>query len=239
MTLKAELRFLRLHALVTTGAIVVLVSTGFAKQSSAKFETIDVERINVIEKNGQVRLVISNKARSPAPMERGQAFGYQPGNRAGMIFYNEEGTEQGGITYTGQRDSAGNYMAVGSLTFDQYETDQTVALQYFDQNGRRRSGLAINDYPLGLSGLQFSKRYERAEALKDSAARADSMKVLDALSGKQRLYAGRGRNGSSLVTLSDPSGRPRLRLSVDTLGTARIEFLSATGDVIKTINESR
>ena len=239
MTLNAELRFLRLNAVVTTAAIVVLISTGFARQSSARFETIDVERINVIEKNGQVRLVISNKARSPAPMERGQAFGYQPGNRAGMIFYNEEGTEQGGITFTGQRDSAGNYQAVGSLTFDQYEQDQTVALQYFDQNGRRRSGLAINDYPLGMSSLKFSKRYERVQAMKDSAARADSMKVLDALMGMQRLYAGRGRNGSSLVLLIDPRGRARLRLSVDTLGAARIEFLSAAGDVIKTINESR
>jgi hypothetical protein len=239
MTLKAELRFLRLHAVVTTGAIVVLVSTGFARQSSARFETIDVERINVIEKNGQVRLVISNKARSPAPMQRGHAFGYQPGNRAGMIFYNEEGTENGGITYTGQRDSAGHYTAVGSLTFDQYEQDQTVALQYYDQDGRRRSGLAINDYPLGTSTLEFDKRYRRIESMKDSAAKADSMKVLDALTGRQRLYAGRGRNGSSLVSLSDPNGKARLRLSVDTLGAAKIEFLNQAGEVVKTINESR
>jgi hypothetical protein len=239
MTIKAELRFLRLHAVVTTGAIVVLVSTGFARQSSARFETIDVERINVIEKNGQVRLVISNKARSPAPMQRGQAFGYQPGNRAGMIFYNEEGTENGGITYTGQRDSAGHYTAVGSLTFDQYEQDQTVALQYYDQDGRRRSGLAINDYPLGMNTLEFDKRYRRIESMKDSAAKADSMKVLDALTGRQRLYAGRGRNGSSLVSLSDPNGKARLRLSVDTLGAAKIEFLNQAGEVVKTINESR
>jgi hypothetical protein len=239
MTLTTELRFLRLNAVVTTLAIVVLVSSGFARQSKARFETIDVERINVIEKDGQVRLVISNKERSPAPMERGQAFGYQPGNRAGMIFYNEEGTEDGGLTFTGRRDSTGKYQAVGSLTFDQYETDQTVALQYFDQNGRRRAGLAITDYPLGLTGMQFSKRYERAMTLKDTAARADSMKVLDALAGSQRLYAGRARNGSSLVSLSDPSGKVRLRLSVDTLGAARIEFLSQTGEIVKTINASR
>jgi hypothetical protein len=239
MTLNTELRLLRLNAVVTTTAIIVLVSTGFARQSKNRFETIDVERINVIEKNGQVRLVISNKARSPAPMERGQAFAYQPGNRAGMIFYNEEGTENGGLIYSGQRDSAGNYQAVGSLTFDQYEQDQTIALQYIDQNGRRRSGLAITDYPLGMTSMQYSKRYESAEALKDSAAKADSMRVLDALGGKQRLYAGRGRNGASLVSLSDPTGNVRLRLSVDTLGAARIEFLSRTGEVVRTINESR
>jgi hypothetical protein len=239
MTINSQLRIFRLHALFTTGVIAFLLVTGFARQSRTRFETIDVERINVIEKNGQVRLVISNKERSPAPIERGQAFGYQPGNRAGMIFYNEEGTEQGGITYTGHRDSAGHYEAVGSLTFDQYEQDQTVALQYIDQDGRRRSGLAINDYPLGISGLQFSKRYDRAQATKDSAARADSMRVLEALFGKQRLYAGRGRNGSSLVSLSDPQGRVRLRLTVDTLGAASIQFLSEKGEVVRTINDAR
>jgi hypothetical protein len=239
MRLKTELRFLRLHALVTTSAIIALVTTGFAGQSNARFDTIDVERINVIERNGQVRLVISNKARSPAPMERGQPFGYQPGNRAGLIFYNEEGTENGGLIYTGQRDSAGNYQAVGSLTFDQYEQDQTIALQYIDQNGRRRSGLAISDYPSGITSMQYSRRYQRAEELKDSAAKADSMKILDQLGGRQRLYAGRARNGASLVSLSDPDGKVRLRLSVDTVGAARIEFLNKGGDVIKTISENR
>jgi len=238
MSPNTQLRFLRLHAVVTSAAITVLIATGFTRQSQ-RFQTIDVERINVVEKNGQVRLVISNKDRSPPPMERGQPFGYQGGNRAGMIFYNEEGTENGGITYTGQRDSSGNYQAVGSLTFDQYQQDQTIALQYLDQNGRRRSGLAINDYPVGMSSLEFDKRYRRVDAMKDSAAKADSMKVLDAFFGKQRLYAGRGRNGSSLVSLSDPRGRVRLRLTVDTLGAASIEFVGENGQVLKTINESR
>ena len=239
MTLRTELRFLRLNAVVTTTALVVLVSTGFIRQFKNRFDTIDVERINVVEKNGQVRLVISNLARSPAPIERGVAFGYQPGNRAGMIFYNEEGTENGGLTFSGHRDSTGNYQAVGSLTFDQYEQDQTLALQYIDSDGRRRAGLAINDYPLGVSSLQLDKRYHRIQAITDSAAKADSMKAFETFTGSQRLYAGRARNGSSLVSLSDPGGKVRLRLSVDTLGAARIEFLNKDGNVIKTITETR
>jgi hypothetical protein len=238
MSIETELRALRLHAAFTTGVILFLVVTGFARQSKSRFETIDVERINIIEKDGRVRMVISNLDRSPPPMERGQPFGYQGGNRAGIIFYNEEGTENGGITYTGKRDSAGNYLAVGGLSFDQYQQDQTIALQYYDQNGRRRSGLAINDYPLGMSSLELDKRYRRIDAMKDSAAKADSMKVLDQFFGKQRLYAGRGRNGSSLVSLSDPHGRVRLRLSVDTLGAASIDFVGENGQVLKTINES-
>jgi hypothetical protein len=238
MTLRTELRFLRLNAVVTTTALVALVSTGFVRQSRNRFDTIDVERINVVEKNGQVRLVISNLARSPAPIERGVAFGYQPGNRAGMIFYNEEGTENGGLIFSGHRDSTGKYQAVGSLTFDQYEQDQTVALQYIDSDGRRRAGLAINDYPLGVSSLQLDKRYNRIQAMTDSGAKADSMRAFESFTGRQRLYAGRARNGSSLVSLSDPGGKVRLRLSVDTVGAARIEFLNKDGNVTKTINEA-
>jgi hypothetical protein len=239
MTLRTELRFLRLNAVASAMVLVGIISTGFARQAKTKFETIDVERINVVEKNGQVRLVISNLARSPAPMERGVAFGYQPGNRAGMIFYNEEGTEDGGLIFSGHRDSTGKYQAVGSLTFDQYEQDQTIALQYLDTDGRRRAGLAINDYPLGISTLQLDKRYRRIQAMTDSGAKADSMKAFDQSTGNQRLYAGRARNGSSLVTLSDPRGKARLRLSVDTLGAAKIEFLNQAGEVVKTISEDR
>jgi hypothetical protein len=152
-----------------------------------------------------------------------------------MIFYNEEGTENGGLIYQGHRDSTGKYFAVGSLTFDQYEQDQTVALQYIDQDGRRRSGLAITDYPLGVTSMQYSKRWQRIDNMKDSAAKADSLKVLSQLDPKQRLYAGRARNGSSLVTLSDPLGRVRLRLSVDSLGGASIEFLGDKGQVVRQI----
>ena len=233
MNVQSQLRYLRLHAFVSTATIVVLITTAFNGQPKARFDTIEVERINVVEKSGQTRLVITNKDRSPAPMERGQPFGYQPGNRAGIIFYNEEGTENGGLTYTGRRDSTGKYFAAGGLTFDQYEQDQTIALQYLDQDGRRRSGLAITDYPLGVTSMQYSKRWQRIDNMKDSAAKADSLKALSPLNPKQRLYIGRARNGASLVALSDPLGRVRLRLSVDSLGAATIEFLGDNGQVVR------
>ena len=40
------------------------------------------------------------------------------------------------------------------------------------------------------------------------------------------------RSYFSLATLSDPDGKPRLRLRVDSLGAARIEFLDAAGNVV-------
>ena len=59
-----------------------------------------------------------------------------------MIFYNDEGTEDGGLIFSGKKEN-GKVSAVGSLTFDQYEQDQTIALQYIDDSGQRRAGLAI------------------------------------------------------------------------------------------------
>ena len=53
-----------------------------------------------------------------------------------------------------------------------------------------------------------------------------------------RLFAGKQPDKSSMVTLSDPKGRPRLRLTVDSLGAARIEFLDDAGHVIRTLTGS-
>jgi hypothetical protein len=41
--------------------------------------------------------------------------------------------------------------------------------------------------------------------------------------------------GSSLVTLSDRDGQPRLQLKVDSLGKASITFLDSSGRVVRTI----
>ncbi|HEY3113217.1 MAG TPA: hypothetical protein VGJ62_05985 [Gemmatimonadaceae bacterium] len=221
----------------TTISLLSVLIMGFTQQQRTRFSEIDVERINIVEKDGRVRLVISNQDRSPPPIERGVPFGYAGGNRPGLIFYNEEGTENGGLIFGGHRDSTGKYEASGSLTFDQYDQDQTVALQYVDYNGRRRSGLAINDYALGVSSGQLDVRIKRAQALKDSSVRADSMKVLRRYFPKERVYVGRTRDGAAQLILSDASGKARLRLSVDSAGAARIAFLDDSGHVTRTVPE--
>ena len=232
-----QLRILRIHAVVSSLVALVLLVSAFHSTQRAKFETLDVERINIVEKDGRIRLVIANLARTPGPIERGQPFGYPGGMRAGMIFYNEEGTENGGLIFGGKRDSTGRYSASGSLTFDQYDQDQTVALQYVDENGRRRSGLAINDYAPGLSSLALDRRWKAARAIKDSATRAESLRVLRPFFPKERLYVGRTRDAAAVLSLADPSGRTRLRLRVDSLGTASIEFVNDSGRVTRRLPE--
>ena len=50
-----------------------------------------------------------------------------------------------------------------------------------------------------------------------------------------RAYIGRSRNKDAKVELSDAQGRPRLRLVVDSLGAARMEFLDAEGRVTQSL----
>lgn len=221
------------------GFLLALSMAAFVRSDrTASFDEINVERINVVEKDGRVRLVISNRSKSPAPLERGKPFGYPGGNRPGLIFYNDEQTEDGGLVFSGARDSSGRYEASGTFTFDHYEQDQTVALQYVDGNGRRRAGLSIIDRPTGATGAQFDARMKAAQRIADTIARADSVRRISREWGKGRLYAGRTVDGASQVILFDGTGRPRLRLKVDSAGSPRIEFLNDSGRVVRAIRDT-
>ena len=63
-----------------------------------RFDEITVGRINIVEPDGTKRMVISNRAQFPGDFHQGKE-GARPDRRsfAGMIFVNEEGTENGGF----------------------------------------------------------------------------------------------------------------------------------------------
>ena len=143
---RRELRILKGYAIVVTALLGTLSLAAF-RQSSQKtrFTEIDVERINVVEKDGNLRMVISNRDRSIGPIYKGKPFGYPGGTRPGIIFFNDEGTENGGLTFTGKRQADGTYQASSGFSFDQFNQDQVLYLQYSDNNGRRNMGLTIAD----------------------------------------------------------------------------------------------
>src|SRR5258707_12941097 len=115
---RKELRLLRAYALTASVLLTVLVLAAFSRfGQKARFEEIDVERINVVEKDGTLRLVISNKARAPDPVVSGKTYPRGGGNRAGVIFFNDEGNENGGLIYGGRRDRDGNSQSEGALRF--------------------------------------------------------------------------------------------------------------------------
>ena len=102
--LERDVRFLKRYAVLSTLAFVILGAAAFAPQGqSAKFDVIDVERINVVEPDGKLRMILSNRPRSAGPINKGRPFGYAGGTRPGIIFFNDEGSENGGLTFSGRR----------------------------------------------------------------------------------------------------------------------------------------
>jgi len=201
----------------------------------ARFDVVDAERVNIREPNGNLRLALSNGPRSQSPLYKGHPFLYTGRHRPGIIFFNDEGTENGGLLIIGQRDSLGHVNAVGHLSLDQYNQDQVFVIQYAERNGKRRVGLQINDRP-DASIYDWSIQRDSLNKLPDSPAKADALRRLmagapDDPRVAERIYIGRDTTKTAVINLSDKWGKPRLRLSVDSLGTARLDFLDREGHV--------
>jgi hypothetical protein len=216
--------------------LIGIVSLAVIRSHDPKphFSEIDAERINVVEKDGRIRMVIANRERSPGPLYKGKPFGYPGGTRAGMIFYDDEGTEDGGLIFRGKTEN-GKYTAVGHLSFDQYGQDQVINLEYEDENGTHRQGLQIADRP-DVPLLALISRRDSIQRMPDGSTKAAALSkwIADqggAPYGAPRLYVGRDTSKAAVVDLKDRFGRSRLRLEVDSLGAGRIEFLDDSGRV--------
>jgi len=107
--IQKEIVWLKWYAGILTSLIIMAGLLAFTNPSITHFKEISAERINILENNGQLRMVISNKSRSPENLAYGKPFTppIPGGNRPGLIFYNDEGTENGGLVFMGQKDSSG------------------------------------------------------------------------------------------------------------------------------------
>ena len=234
-SLAASQRFLVLYSGALTAVIVVVLLAGWTPgAASARFDEITVQRINVVEPNGTLRMIVSNKARSPGIYLK--RVEHLPGFHAaaGMIFLNDEGTENGGLIFGGAKDATGKVTGSGGgLTFDQYMQDQLLLLGVDETDGRRSAGLTVYDRPDWdiTEAVALSERVEhlpedqkQAELAKFNASHAPS---------QRRAVFGRGEDRSSSLRLKDDQGRDRVILRVPATGDPVLQFLDPAGKVIK------
>lgn len=127
--LRRDIRLLKLWAFGSTCVLVLFAATVLTQgqPGGTRFEEISVERINIVERDGRVRLVLANSARQADAVMDGRVLVPGRNRPAGMIFFNDEGDEVGGLIFSGRRQD-GRARATASLTFDQWKQDQTVAL---------------------------------------------------------------------------------------------------------------
>jgi hypothetical protein len=235
-TLVKEVRLLKTYAIVATIVCAALFTLLFLGDNKTRaFEEIDVERINIVEKSGELRMVISNQERQHPGIVNGKIIQRETARPPGMIFFNHLGDEMGGLIM-GENGGDGHF---GSLTFDKVRGDQTIGFRHMESdNGTYTTGLVIWQQPDIPSDI-INARYQEAIKLEDEAekkAAIQAMKDNNELT-TERLFLGKNRDDTSYLVMSDIKGDPRIVMSVTADGTSRLEFWDETGEAIYSLPE--
>ena len=202
-------RILAVYSTVLTTVLAAFTYAGPASARVQRYDEIDVQRLNVREADGTLRMVISNHARLPGVIVRGKETPRVDRPYAGMLFYNDEGTENGGLVFGGHRAANGDVVDSGvSLSFDRYgATSQFVQLA------------GVSDSKNHIVGLTFSDT--------------------DATGNRRRVVIGPDKEGTASVALMDRNGRKRIVLQVTSDGTPTISFLDADGKVLNQLGPAQ
>lgn len=199
-----SLRILLLYSLFISTLLAVVLVRAVGRPRAPLFDEITVHRINVVEPDGTLRMVISDHARLPGIIVRGKEQAYER-PQAGMLFYNDEGSENGGLIFGGHRNAKGEVIdSGGSLSFDKYDANQTVQLAGVDDKEDRFSGLIVSDSSAGNQS-------------------------------HRRVWVGRAEDGVASVALMDTAGRKRIVMEVAADGEPRLFFLDANGKVVNQV----
>jgi len=176
---------------------------------SEEFNEITVRRIKVIEPDGTLRMIISNHAQFPGVIVRGKELGPNRRPGAGMIFLNDEGTENGGLIFGGYQDDEGKVVQAGvSLSFDKYGVSGNfVQLAGVSDMRNRFAGLRVKDNSIGGPN-------------------------------NNRVWVGNGEDGSATVALMDSLGRRRIVMEVKGDGASSLTFFDANGKVLNQLTPS-
>lgn len=222
-------RPLVIYSGVLTLVLAVTLLTGAARSRTASFDSIDVGRINVVEPDGTVRLVLSSKALFPGIIFKKKEYPHPNRRTAGILFYNDEGTENGGLTFGGDKDKDGRVSAYGHLSFDQYDQDQVLTLDASEDGGYRKARLSIWDRP-DYSILELLDLQARIKDMTDEERKEETAKFFAGREKPQpRLFLGRSDNGAVSLRLNDKEGRERLIIEVGPDGAPVVRFLDGNG----------
>lgn len=220
--------------------VAVVVLTGATDPGRrASFDEITVGRINIVEPDGTKRLILSSKAQFPGDFQQGKE-GARPDRRsfAGILFINEEGTENGGLIQKGSIGTDGKISSGLSLTFDRFRQDQALQLMNNDSASHQMTGIRINDVPLfQRTSMDDMKRFSEEGGKLPVAEQEAYWKKLSSEGrlSENRIWLGNTRDKGSALQLKDAKGRTRMMLLVAADGKAEIQMLDEQGKVSKSI----
>jgi hypothetical protein len=227
--LARDVKFLKAYAVAATLIPAAALLCAFAKPDKpVRFGEISVERLNLVERDGTVKMLLSNKARFPQGVTiDGKHLDYKR-EHPGMLFYNDQGEECGGLIFGGQKDEKGNVQAGGHLSFDRFGQDQVIALNYQEHGGGYKAGLTFSDAPdESMTALEDKYRNATPEQ-KQQAVKEGKLGLM------RRVYVGTTAGRSSAMIMADQRGETRVMLVANT-EQSTLDFKDAQGRTRLTI----
>jgi len=202
-------------------------------KSIEKIDEITVERINIVEPDGALKMVISNSKRQHPGMIDGIIIKERK-RPPGIIFFNEEQDEVGGLAFSGNKNDGAGMV----LSYDQYKNDQVMQMQYQrSRDGRQQYGINIWDRTENftlpeLMSVIDSLRNSNISSEKE--AREVLLKMNDGKPmGAQRLFAGKNFNKQVGVFLKDEFGNNRITIFIDEKNNPKFQILDEKGKIVK------
>ncbi|PWV49128.1 hypothetical protein [Chitinophaga sp. S165] len=238
MQLRRQMNFFRMYAIVSSVLILAFIGYGFRKAAQDDIiKNLRAEKIEIVEPDGTVKLALFNKDNLPPAIYNGKKMSRQGGGESGLMFYNTEGEECGGLIYSGQGENNKGENEL-SITYDKYKQDQVVQLSYIQRaNGNHTKGLTIFERP------DFS--VDKAMATLDSIRShvkdpEEQQKVIDNLKaagyfGYTRMFAGQQGQRTGIF-VRDTKGRIRLETIVNENDEPEIIFYNEDGSIHKKIS---
>ena len=194
-----------------------------------RLKSLDVERINIVDPDGQRKMALFDSAHKPEIFMAGEEFaGLRQGSipACGILFYNGEGDECGGLIFGSRQLEDGTYEQGLLLAFDAFRNDQVLFLSAEESAGNRTAALQIWDRPPGslvqdLKALQAATDPASRQAVRERVAQGHA----------QRLSLGTASDHSLALSMNDSKGRTRLRVAIDAQDRPKLEFLDENGAV--------
>jgi hypothetical protein len=246
LKLLANPRFLTIYSGILTVVFVLTTALNFfhtthvagAEQPDSHhpdFDQLTVHRINIVEPDGTPRLILSDKAEFPGGFYKGRELTRADRSEAGMLFEDDEGTENGGMLFGGYKSADGKFHSNGHLSFDGYEQDQSMSLDTDQDGDQRETAYQIND---NIGNTLFTPEvlagFSAFHAMPDGPEKQKAItefKATHPYALRQRAVLAREADKSAVVRLRDPEGHTRILLRVAADGTPTMQFLDADGKV--------
>lgn len=224
------MRLLRYYALGMTLLAGVFLIGAVAAAKKASFDTITVHRIDVVDREGKLAMIITDHDDFPPPIVNGKKWKRSGGaDSNGIVFYNQQGDEQGALDWSGRIAADGKYESASTLSYDSVVTDQMLQVDNGNDNGKTYAFMIGWNRP-NMHTPEFQKMLEHLQSA-TPAEREAFVKEHPGIGGVQRFLFGYDPDNTSQVLLSDANGKPRIKMYVTAAGEAALQFLDEAGKV--------